>query len=179
MHSRIREHPLSIAHLTTFGIVLMGLSRPLEAQGVAPSERVRIIRLNAYPPLIGTTIRSTPDTLWLIQAGQAQPTAVPLGAGIRLERSLGRHSHTLAGALVGAGVGAALTLFFLSGFCGGDTLCDGDEQVRAAAVFGLPSIALGAGIGAMIRTERWEPISSGVPSRTPTLQLGLRVAWHD
>ena len=179
MHSQIRRHLLSIAHITTFGIVLMGLPRPLHGQPVEPSERVRIFRPNSNLPLIGTTIRSTPDTLWFTQEGQAQPTAVPLGPAIRLERSLGRHSHTLAGALVGAGVGAAITLFFLSGFCGRDTLCDGDEQVRAAAVFGLPSIALGASIGAMIRTERWEPISRGVSSRTPTLLLGLRLDWRD
>ena len=158
----------------------MGLPGPIQGQAAEPGERVRIIRPgNTNPLLIGTTTRSTPDTLWLTLEGQAQPTAVPLGAAIRLERSLGRHSHTLAGALVGASVGAAITLLFLSAFCGGDTLCDGDEQVRAAAIFGLPSIALGAGIGAMIRTERWEPISSAVPSRTPTLQLGLRVAWRD
>jgi hypothetical protein len=76
--------------------------------------------------------------------------------------------------LVGAGVGAAITVLFLSGFCGGDTLCDGDEQVRAAAIFGIPSIAIGAGIGALIRTERWERVAI-TPSRSPTLYLGLRV----
>ena len=166
--------------MLTLGIALQGVPGILEGQGVAPGERVRVTTTgNPNPPLIGTITRTVPDTLWLTPEGQVQPAAVPLGASIRLERSLGHRSHVLAGALIGAGVGAAITILFLSGFCGGDTLCDGDEQVRAAAIFGLPSIALGAGIGALIRTERWESIPNGAADRTPQLQLGLRVDWRE
>ena len=69
-----------------------------------------------------------------------------------------------------------MTALFLSVFCGGDTVCDGDEQLRAAAIFGLPSLALGAGIGAMIKVERWAPLPSASESGA-RIRIGVQVGW--
>lgn len=174
----IPEHLASLASAGALGALLLGLPCPGQAQDLAPGDRVRVTsRGSVTTPLVGTFLRATSDSLWLTPQGQAQPTGVAFAAGIRLERSLGRRSHTITGALVGAGVGAGITLLFLSGFCGGDTVCDGDEQVRAAAVLGLPCVGLGAGLGALIRTERWAPLPVGGPSPSPILQVGLHVGW--
>jgi hypothetical protein len=172
------KHLLRLASAGALGVALVGLPRPAPAQDLVPGNRVRVtLRGGVTAPLVGTLLRASVDSLWVAPQGQAQPTAVARGAAIRLERSLGRRPHTLTGALVGAGVGAGITLLFLSRFCGGDTVCNGDEQVRAAAILGLPCVGLGASLGALIRTERWARLPLGGPSPGPTLQLGLHVGW--
>lgn len=148
------------------------------AQSLEPGDRVRVIRQGVdRTALIGQFVRSTPDSVWFRPLGQAETVGIELGSGIRLDQSLGRRSRAGTGALIGAGVGAAVTILFLSGFCGGDTLCDGDEQLRAAAIFGLPGLALGAGIGALIRAERWAPVSPVTLRSAPRLQLGIQLGW--
>jgi hypothetical protein len=160
------------------GALLLGPPLHGQAQTLVPGDRIRIASQGSIMPLlVGTFLRATADSLWLTARGQAHPTTVALSASLHLERSMGRRSHAMTGALVGAGVGAAVTLFFLGGFCGGDTLCNGDEQLRAAAIFGLPGVGLGAGIGALIRTERWAPASIGGQGSGPMFQVGLRLGW--
>jgi hypothetical protein len=158
--------------------LLLTLTHQGMAQGIQPGDRVRVVpRGGAAPWLVGTVIRKTADSIWLRPRGRDQPEAVALGAGLRLERSLGWRPHTASGALIGAGVGAGVTLLFLSAFCGGDTLCNGDEQVRAAVILGLPCVALGAGVGALIRVERWAPVPGGAGAVGGALQVGLRFGW--
>ena len=156
---------------------------------VRPGDRIRVGGAGPGGTLIGTFVRSTKDSVWVQRVDRPDTVSVALGSGIRLERSLGRRSRVGTGALIGAAVGAALTVAFLSGFCGGDTVCDGDEQVRAVLVFGLPPVAIGAGIGALIRVEHWGPLSLGAfgtsgssPSSVPPfqldrLQVGIQVPW--
>jgi hypothetical protein len=156
--------------------LLVALSRPGSAQSLRPGDRIRATPGAKFGDLvIGQFVRSTPDSIWLRPQELRQPIALALGHGLRIDRSLGRHSRVGTGALVGAGVGAAVTVLFLSGFCGGDNLCDGDEQVRAAAIFGLPSIAVGAGIGALIKTERWTPVAR--VTAAGGFGIGVMVRW--
>jgi hypothetical protein len=62
-------------------------------------------------------------------------------------------SHTETGLLIGGIVGTAATTVFLIGFCSDpDTKCDIDEVGRALLVIALPSAALGALIGSLIRS---------------------------
>lgn len=79
-----------------------------------------------------------------------------------LERSLGHHRNVgraaVRGGIIGAGGG------FLLGVLASaedDAFCDGGSCVAAGtgagAVWGL---AIGAAIGALVRTEQWEPIQS-------------------
>lgn len=157
---------------------LLGIPRPSQAQSLRPGDRVRVVRpADLGGPLTGQLVRSTMDSVWLRRAGEADAIGVGLGSGVRLDRSLGRRSRAGTGALIGAAVGTGVTLLFLSGFCGGDTLCNGDEQVRAALIFGLPSLAIGAGIGALIKVERWSPVSPGTVGAADRLQVGVRIAW--
>jgi hypothetical protein len=139
--------------------VLLGLAAPLAAQeaGVTPGARLRVTLAPGADRVTGTLQRLTRDSLWLLADGDGE-RALPLAPGTTVE--LGRRgTRALSGALVGLAVGTALTVGFLSQFCGGDNLCDGDEEVRAAVILGLPPVVLGVGIGALIRTERWMPIA--------------------
>jgi len=164
--------------ITEILVLLLALSAPSPGQSLKPGDRVRVVRLDGLGTgLIGRFVRFAPDSVWVRPFDQSQPVAVALGPRMRLDRSLGRGSRAGTGALIGAGVGAALTALFLSGFCGGDTRCDGDEQVRAAAIFGLPSVALGAGIGALIRVERWVPVPPEPAGAMARIELGVRIGW--
>ena len=157
-------------------VLILGRAGPISAQPLEPGDRIRVTPLDGPGhPLVGRFVRSTPDTLWFRPAGHSSALTVELGPRVRLDRGL-RSSRIRTGALIGAGVGAAITVLFLSGFCGGDTLCDGDEQLRAAAIFGLPSLALGTGIGALIGVERWAPVSLG-GGTAARVQLGIQVGW--
>lgn len=158
-------------------LLLAGFPRAGTAQSLRPGERIRVVRRE--PPgttIVGRFLRSSGDSLWLETPGRSE-VVVALGPGARLDRSQGTRSRAGLGALIGAGVGAATTVTFLTAFCGGDNRCDGDEQVRAVAIFGLPAVALGAGIGALVRVERWVPVAPWLGKAEARLQLGLRVAW--
>ena len=156
-------------------LALACLAAPLAAQDstFTPGSRVRVTR-PGRSVVIGPVIRSAPDSLWVGLTGHAQPEPVVLQEGTVVDRSLGRGNRVWQGALVGALVGAAATALFLSGFCGGDTLCDGDEQLRAIVIIGLPPVALGAGIGTLIHYERW---GRGYPPDRGSLVLGLSLRW--
>ena len=63
-------------------------------------------------------------------------------------------NHTETGLLIGGLIGAAATTLFLVAFCSDpDTACGADEVGRAAVVIALPSAAVGALIGSLVRTE--------------------------
>jgi len=139
--------------------------------------RLRVSRPERSP-LVGTAVRWSGDSLWMALPGLALPTAVPL-LGSKFEVSRGMRSRVVLGAAIGTAVGAVVTTVFLTQFCGGDTLCDGDEQLRTAVIFGLPSVALGAGIGLLIRRESWERLD---PSKIQgagagRLMLGVTLHW--
>jgi hypothetical protein len=93
-------------------------------------------------------------------SGQLPPSAParlrwaePLGRGIPSDSTRSR-SHTGTGLLIGAGVGVAATTIFLIGFCDDpDTECGIDEVGRATLFIAVPTAALGALIGSLIRTE--------------------------
>jgi hypothetical protein len=162
--------------------LLASPSADLLAQAAPPPIGARV-RVTAPPlsrdPIVGRLVRVEHDTLW-IDTGSGRPvTAIPGAASLRLEQSRGRRSYALVGGLIGAGVGAGLTLLFLDGFCGGDNLCDGDEEVRAALVFGVPAAAAGTLVGALIHRERWEvvPVVMAPDRRAPAFGLRLRLRF--
>jgi hypothetical protein len=147
---------------------------PVAAQSVAEE---------AFPPPVGARVRVTaPSVLSRRLAGtlaevsereivlalsSTQRMTIPLDAVTRLERSRGRHGYWAPGAAVGAVLGGA--------FFGAATLalCDAAScsvsmpaVLVGAAVGALP----GAGIGALIRTERWEE------TKRPRVGLGVAPA---
>lgn len=78
----------------------------------------------------------------------------------RLEVALEKKRHWWQGALIGAAVGVALA--FTDDV--DPVLCEVNENVlcsrgEAILVYGLGSTAMGAGIGALIKTDRWTPVA--------------------
>jgi hypothetical protein len=78
----------------------------------------------------------------------------------RLDVALEKKGHWWQGALIGAAVGAALA--FTDDV--DPVLCEVNENVlcsrgEAVLVYGLTSTAMGAGIGALIKTDRWTPVA--------------------
>jgi hypothetical protein len=161
----------SSAMAVTVAVILIAAGTGLRASderepaGVA---RVRI-RLSGEHAgqgrrLTGTLAESGPDTVVLV-SGKERLTIER--ADIRkIEVSRGR--HRAKGALLGAAVGLGVGLT-LSGAEGAS--CDGFDCLGAAALLVVVTPALtvtGAGIGAAVGTERWEPVEA---SRRPHLSL--------
>jgi hypothetical protein len=122
----------------------------------------------------------------------AVTTAYNLTVVRGVEMSRGRRSHGLLGAGVGFLLGSLAAYAVLSS--GGSTaLCDQSANQDAlqtteclglsAAAGGLPGAGLGALIGTLIRSERWEPVSTGqlregrAPGAVGSLRLTLQLAF--
>ncbi len=172
--------PLPISTLATAW--LLSCCAALRAQGGDPLPIPARVRVLAPPlvrvPVVATITARRPDSLLLDIPAQG-PLSIPLVSVQRVEISRGKRANTATGALVGLLVGGAATAAFLAGFCGGDTLCETDEVVRAFAIIAAPPTLVGALIGSAVRTEHWERVSPdrfGLTSaHPPELRLGLRV----
>jgi len=116
----------------------------------------------------GTLLRSSGDSLWLRTKDREVVESV--AAMDALQILTGHGTRLKEGALVGLGIGVGTTALFLAAFCGGDTLCESDEYLRAGAIFTLPAVVVGGAIGAAIRVERWEAASGG-------LSRGAATGW--
>ena len=146
--------------------LLASLSGPvgrLVAQdGLPVGARVRVSR-PGRAVLTGSVARVTPDSFWLRLADRADPVPIGRREPDRVDLSRGSRSYAGQGALIGLGVGAVATTLFLVGFCNDpDTRCEADEYLRAALIIGTPPVLAGAGIGLLIRKERWQPLRLGV-----------------
>jgi hypothetical protein len=180
IHDRGSPMPGTLRSALWVGIGLLSLvTHQLASQSpsFAPGMRLRVTRPES-PPVVGTAVRWSGDSLWMALPGLALPTAVSF-QGSKFEVSRGMRSRVVPGAVIGLAVGAVVTTVFLTQFCGGDTLCDGDEQVRAAVIFGLPSVALGAGIGFLIRRESWERLDPSTiqGAGAGRIMLGVTLHW--
>lgn len=89
---------------------------------------------------------------------------------VRLERSPGRRNHSGTGILVGVGVGFGLAAAIIASDSGNG------YSIVVTSFFALlvPALTapIGAGIGALIRTERWSPIP---PTFFPEQHRSLRL----
>jgi hypothetical protein len=104
----------------------------------------------------------------LVGANGRTPVSVPHQAITRLEVSTGRRGHALLGLGIGAAVGAGLGAALGSTGCVPAVGCGQSYSGGAAAVGAVGGAAWGAGIGALIRTDRW----SAVPLERLRLSLG-------
>ncbi|NNG16791.1 MAG: hypothetical protein HKM89_09950 [Gemmatimonadales bacterium] len=114
----------------------------------------------------------TADTLYVVwvTSQHGKPEAVPFERIGTLERSRGMKSHALQGMVVGLGVGAIASLALSSENCGGSNQDDvGSCLGQGMVLLGVPGVALGALVGAVYRTERWEKV--------PTYPLPVQVGF--
>jgi hypothetical protein len=116
-------------------------------------ERVRVRTTVSEAARTGTVEAWTSDELVLRTSPSSDPVRVRRNEISSLERSLGKRRHVVLGLLAGAatwGAVVGLTAAF-------DTL---DESGVGEPLFIGSLLAVGAGVGAAVKTERWEPVSS-------------------
>jgi hypothetical protein len=138
------------------------LTRPSPASTVTAGTRVRVLSTTVLGRVRGVVTATDETDLTLIPEGGG-PLKLPLGSITGMDVSLGRKRNWLKGLGIGVAAGAALGFAMPvdPDFCGAwsDSFCSRGEAVAASAgAYGL----IGAGIGALIKTDRWVPISLGV-----------------
>ncbi|HMI31332.1 MAG TPA: hypothetical protein VK527_06300 [Candidatus Limnocylindrales bacterium] len=140
--------------------------------------------------IIGTLVNIQDETLIVNEGKDGPRREVPLASVNRFEVSRGRHSSSGKGALIGMFAGAA------GGVAAGYVVCNhgncdsstGDLTGIWASALGLGGALFGAGIGAIIggviHTERWEKVSVhdlrvGIgPVGRECLGLRVAIAFH-
>jgi hypothetical protein len=144
-----------------------------ESQTRVSEQRLRI-RVLDDPSTVTEAwyVGETADTLYVVwvTSQHGQPEPVPIERITTLERYRGMKSHTLQGMAVGLGVGAMASLALSSENCGGSYQDDVASCLgQGMVLFGVPGVALGALVGAVWRTERWE--------RIPTYPVPVHVGF--
>jgi hypothetical protein len=170
-------------------LVALGFACPLAARAQSPvprpatGQRIRVERLDG-PRLTGNVVAWSADTVGIEAHGTRRVTLVPVASIVRYEVSVGRDRRrgALRGLIVGSVVGASVMVAVTSADRNNSYAPPMAVVVPIGAVlFG----ATGAGLGALIGTERWESPSAsatmGIPRRfgatvLPRAPSGL-AAW--
>jgi len=155
-----------------------------QPQGPDPGSRVRIWAPGvSRRVLVGVLLDRSDSGMAMAAEPGAERLTVPWGAIRELEVSRGTRTRAARGALIGAGIGAALATLALVAFCEDpDTACEFDEAVIFYAVFTLPPAGAGALLGSLSRYEKWERFPLGSPSLVlgagpeRTLRMGIGFA---
>jgi hypothetical protein len=130
----------------------------------------------------GTVIKLDGKSL-LVAGSERTPVSVPRQAITQLEVSHGRHGHALLGMGMGAAIGAVLGAAVGSTGCVPAVGCGDSYSGGAAALGALGGGLWGAGIGALIRTERWSAVPLGQvgvslgPPRRGGFRLSVSLAF--
>ena len=152
-----------------------------------PGIRVRVWTYSLPGERIEGTLRSADAGAVRLVPKSDQPLfaeemTLPAPDVTRMDVALGRKSHWWQGALIGAAIGLAM------GFTDDvdPALCKVNENVlcsrgEALAVYGLTSTAIGAGVGALIKTDRWTPVALdalGPPVRETRGALAVKLTFR-
>lgn len=142
-------------------VLLSSLSiAALDAQTVASGDRVRVTAEARSGKLTGTLVEWVQDTLYLAPDGSAErvtATAIPLSTLSRLEISKGLRSNAGKGALIGGGIGLLVGggMSIIAGSTV-DTEVTSTDYLVFTGLVTLGGAGLGALIGALTKSERWE-----------------------
>jgi hypothetical protein len=124
-----------------------------------PGNRVRAHLLRPRSAVVGNVVRVVLDTLVII-SGEDAPREMPLSAANIewLELSQGQRSRAGTGALIGLFLGAVGGAVALVAICQDD--CVGAWPLLGLIPGGaLVGAGIGAGVGTLIRAERWQPVT--------------------
>jgi hypothetical protein len=132
--------------------------RPDDTQSVLPPEvqlgsRVRL-RTSDVPAGVEGLVVALDDRVLTIAADKGVPVKVPVTSLTSLQVGSGKKRNALKGFIIGAAVG-------LLGYAL-------DDQREESGGLWLGSPLLGAGIGALVKTDRWHD----VPVRSSTGRMG-------
>jgi hypothetical protein len=118
---------------------------------------VRVDLVDPPSRVVGQVVRVSRDTLVIRQEDDAHDELViPAANVVRVEVSRGRRSHWGAGAVLGLLAGILAGSVIIPSIC---------EDCVGVGLFVFPAggavigFGLGAGVGALIRTERWQEVS--------------------
>ncbi len=147
-------------------LTLLGDLRAQERRPIVPGVTVRVSAPSVVEKhVVGSVVSLDRDTLVLNAEGRAAPLALPLASVSVLEVHRGRKSRVGRGALIGLGVGVAVGGVSGFGLCEMDETksgCEFHEHILGSLAIGAYGGVLGAGIGALIglvaRTDRWETV---------------------
>ena len=176
----------------TVSSVILGLGVAACASGAAGDEppapqpfaaavagdRVRLRQTGERHLLTGKVLEIDEGTLVIARGRDGGVLRIPVASLDRLEVARGRRGHAGLGAAIGFVPGA---LFM--GFAVGVLACD-DQGVQCSSVGpmlvggllgGAATSAVGALVGLVIRTDRWQPVPlAGTPAgRKPTVGIDL------
>lgn len=173
-NAAVKNHHI-IPSLLSAALGLLALVPAVAAQSVG--DRVRVT-LSAGPSLVGEVTRVDGMAISINMGEQAGSRQIPSSDIESIERSAGTRNRAKLGAGIGfvAGALAAVATGDLSGSVAGTTVVQADEEgstargVLTVVVAGLA----GAGLGALIKTDRWEEIPLGDQvSLRPVLNAGF------
>lgn len=159
----MRPHRTALAALLAALALPAGLPAQEAAPRLEPGDRIRFLAPGLHPDLVESDLlRFDPDTL---RALSLEPSGslyvVPLREIERIELRM-EESHAGEGFLIGAGAGLVASALFLAAFCNeGDSPCDLDDHLRAAAIITPAPALLGTLIGSMTKSVRWVPVEVG------------------
>ena len=146
--------------------------------------RVRVWTWSLGGQRIDGSLRSADSGAVTLVAESGQPfqpgeMTLPAADVTRMDVALGKKNHWWQGAVIGAALGLAFA--FTDDV--DPALCKVNENVlcsrgEAFLVYGLGTTAIGAGVGALIKTDRWTPVALdafGPPS--PPVLRESRAPW--
>jgi len=140
------------------GVRIVNDAEVAPRQDLQSGSRVRVHLVQPRAKVIGNLVRSTADTLIIIPENDRPHEMALSSANVRrLELSRGQRSRRGRIALVGLVVGAVGGYVAVHYVCGD---CVGSIALYALIPGGaLVGAGIGAGVGSLIRTERWQPVS--------------------
>ncbi len=158
-----------------------------ERPPIAPGMRVRIstLPLTSEPQwFVGTVAALTPEQI-VIDPLNADRLAIPREHVTRLDVHRGRKGRALLGAGIGflVGVGWTVALVTSPSICNAEEQCDAGDYAKAIAILGGTGAGLGALVGLLIRTDRWEEVPlnrlrvSLAPQRVGRFALGASLSF--
>lgn len=147
-------------------LLLTSSVQSLDAQTVSAGERVRATIEEQSGKLTGTLEEWGSDTLYVVPDGASQDVparAISLSTLSRLEISKGLRSNAGKGALIGGGIGLLVGggMSIIAGSTV-DTEVTSTDYLAFTGLVTLGGAGLGALIGALTKSERWEeyPVDS-------------------
>ena len=141
-------------------LLLINSVQSLDAQTLSAGERVRATIEEQSGKLTGTLEEWGSDTLYVVPDGASQDVparAISLSTLSRLEISKGLRSNAGKGALIGGGIGLLVGggMSIIAGSTV-DTEVTSTDYLAFTGLVTLGGAGLGALIGALTKSERWE-----------------------
>ena len=141
-----------IAAAVGFCIAAIDLAAQESASAIKPGDRIRVHRVAEKDRVTGRFVGRDATDLQLVSDSAKTPISIPLAEVSKLERSTGKHGHTLAGLGIGAGIGLGVGVGAAASQGPNDFVQIGTGGVvLVAAMFG----AVGALLGTVSRSDSW------------------------